>query len=200
MSEFLDSYSYIESHGNPIPHWHQNDVIQFVTFRLGDAMPSVKLSAWKQERIIWLRLHPEPWNEKTRKEFYQRFSQHIEKWLDQGHGSCLLRNPNHRTILADIFQLDNGNRATIWAWVIMPNHVHALFTPIIPMSRLIGAWKSLSARRIGLGSIWFRNYRDTMIRNPQHVTRVVRYIRKNPVKLPKDNYTLWESERAKEIV
>ena len=87
------------------------------------------------------------------------------------------------------------------AWVIMPNHGHLLFTPQAPLEKLIQAWKTTSARRIGKGSIWQRNYRDTLIRDFDHFANAIRYIRRNPVKakLPEGAFTLWQSPRAERL-
>jgi methionine salvage enolase-phosphatase E1 len=50
--------------------------------------------------------------------------------------------------------------------------------------------------KIGLGSIWQKGYRDTMIRDGDHFANAVRYIRKKPAKLRHSTFTLWQSERA----
>lgn len=95
----------------------------------------------------------------------------------------------------------HGERVHHHAWVIMPNHVHLLFSPAVPINKLIQAWKSVSAYSIGKGPIWQRNYRDTLTRDQDHFINAVRYIRKNPVKakLTEDAFTLWQSERAERI-
>ena len=74
----------------------------------------------------------------------------------------------------------DGERVHHHAWVIMPNHVHLLFTPVEEMGKLIRIWKSVSATGIGKGPIWQRNYRDSMIRDRQHFANAVRYIRRKP--------------------
>ncbi len=91
-----------------------------------------------------------------------------------------------------------GERVNHHAWVIMPNHVHLLFQPVNPLGILLQAWKSVSAKLIGQGSIWQANYRDTLIRDGEHFANAVRYIRRNPIKakLREDCFTLWQSERA----
>ncbi len=95
-----------------------------------------------------------------------------------------------------------GARVEHHAWVIMPNHVHLLFKPLDPLEKLIQAWKSVSAKRIGEGSIWQPNYRDTLIRGEEHFRNVVRYIRNNPARavLKPSDFTLWEGERAKAVM
>ena len=94
---------------------------------------------------------------------------------------------------------DEPQRVEHHSFVIMPNHVHLLFTPRAPIENLMKSWKGVSARRIGQGSIWQKNYRDTMIRNARHFANAVRYIRRNPVKLRVGTFTLHESERAKAV-
>jgi len=196
MSEFLDGEEEILKHGDQLPHWQQGEVMQFVTFRLGDAMPAGKLAIWSEQRELWRAVHPESWDEKTRSEYHRKFSSQLEKWLDQGHGSCLLKNVDNRTKLEEVLMHDDDSRVEYHAWVIMPNHLHLLFMPKYPLPKLIAAWKSISARRIGQGSIWQRNYRDTLIRDSSHFANAVRYIRRNPANLSADTFTLWESERA----
>ena len=69
-----------------------------------------------------------------------------------------------------------------------------------PLEKLMQSWKGISSRRIGAGTIWQKNYRDTLIRDATHFANAVRYIRRNPAKLREGTFTLWESERAKAIV
>ena len=82
MADFLNESGEILKHGVLLPHWQQGEVMQFVTFRLGDAMPATKLRQWKEELITWREHH---------------------------------------------------------AWVIMPNHLHLIFTPMNPLETLLKA-------------------------------------------------------------
>jgi REP element-mobilizing transposase RayT len=196
VCDFLDGNEQIQTHGHKLPHWQQGEVIQFVTFRLGDAMPVSKLSIWKGKRDIWLQHHPGPWDLKTTKEYHRKFTDQLERWLDQGSGSCLFKESSNRLTLERTFMYDQENRAQHHAWVIMPNHVHLLFTPKIPLPKLIKSWKGVSARKMGQGSIWQRNYRDTLIRDGSHFANAIRYIRRNPKNLPQGTFALWESARS----
>ncbi len=196
MSEFLDPSEEIRKHGTKLPHWQQAESMQFVTFRLGDAMPANKIRQWKEERSIWLGLHPEPRSLRDETEYHRRFTSRLEHWLDEGSGSCLLKNPGNRQILEETLMHDQATRAVHHAWVIMPNHVHLIFTAHARLEQLMKSWKGVSARRIGQGSIWQKGYRDTIIRDRGHFANAVRYIRRNPAKLPPDSFTLWQSERA----
>src|SRR5262245_44985426 len=76
-----------ELHGN-LPHWRQEGVTYFVTFRLADSIPQPTLDLWIRERDDCLKRHPEP-----------RDAQ--EKWLDAGHGACVLGQRGARDIVAE---------------------------------------------------------------------------------------------------
>ncbi len=199
MCDFLDGNEEIQTHGHKLPHWQQSEVMQFVTFRLADAMPTSKVAIWREQRDIWLQHHPKPWDKKTTHVYHCKFTTQLEKWLDQNMGSCLFRKAQQRSTLEQVLIFDEAKRVEHISWVIMPNHVHALFTPKHPLPELIKSWKGISARKIGKGSIWQKNYRDTLIRDYSHFANAVRYIRRNPKHLPESDYTLWESERAKAV-
>ena len=47
--DYLNPDAPIEKHRGPLPHWEQNEVIQFVTFRLGDSLPRDKILEWKTQ-------------------------------------------------------------------------------------------------------------------------------------------------------
>ncbi len=191
---FLNPEGGIRKSGDNMPHWQQGDVMQFVTFRLGDSLPKSLLKRWAEQRSLWMAAHPKPWVDEARAEYHRKFSRQFEQWLDQGMGCCLFADPCARKVLADCLMRFEGERVRHQAWVIMPNHVHLLFSPLVPMEKLIQSWKSHSARVLGQGAIWQRDYHDTMIRDDDHFCNVLRYIRRNPRKarLPEGTYTLWE--------
>jgi REP element-mobilizing transposase RayT len=71
----------------------------------------------------------------------------------------------------------------------MPNHVHALLTPLagLSLATVLHSWKSYTAkaanRALGLrGRFWSREYFDRYIRSEAHFREVKRYIEENPVK------------------
>jgi REP element-mobilizing transposase RayT len=194
--DFFDPEKEVHKHGSKLPHWQQDEVMQFVTFRLKDAMPQEKIQLWKAQRVVWMTHHPLPWSAETEAEYHREFTHKLERWLDEGAGSCLLRAQEARNVLEKTMMTDHGSRAQHHAWVIMPNHVHLLFSPMIAIEELMRTWKGISARRIGRGSIWQKNYRDTMIRDREHFANAVRYIRKNPARLPEGTYALWQGPRA----
>jgi REP element-mobilizing transposase RayT len=74
----------------------------------------------------------------------------MQKWLDAGHGSCVLKNSTLREIMASSFHHYDGQRYHLHDFVIMPNHVHVLFTPFVDytMQKTVAAWKSFSGHTI----------------------------------------------------
>jgi len=193
---------------NRLPHWQQEGAVYFATFRLGDSVPGPLLTQWRGERERWLKHHPPPWADAVEREYHARFTTAMERWLDAGHGTCVLRQPDCAEVVAGALRHFESVRCRQIAWVIMPNHVHALFTVQEghTLEALLHSWKLFSARRINArlgqtGSLWQRDYFDRLVRDAAHFARCVRYIRKNPgqAKLRDGEFMRWESERAKQI-
>jgi putative transposase len=211
MSElrFFNPYGEIRHTENRLPHWQQEGAVYFITFRLSDAVPAQLRAQWEAERDAWLRYHPEPWTAEIEREYHQRFSAQIERWLDDGHGACFLRRPDCGEIAAETLRHFEGERVVMISFVVMPNHVHALFVqnPVWPLEKLLRSWKGFTARQINKllersGNFWQRDYFDRLVRDETHFANCVRYIRRNPEKacLGKNQFILWESEIAQAIV
>ena len=205
---FFNPYAEIRRTENLVPHWQQEGVVYFVTFRLADSVPADLRAQWEDERASWLRFHPEPWSAETEQEYHKRFAGAIERWLDAGHGSCVLRRIECARIVDDALRHFDAERFALISSVVMPNHVHALFVQNSehPLEDLIRSWKTFSARSINQslgrsGNLWRRSYFDRLVRDEKHFANCVRYIRRNPEKarLAEDEYVLYESGLAKEI-
>ena len=93
-----------------LPHWRQEGVTYFVTFRLADSLPHTKLDEWLRERDAWLVTHPKPWDDATGIAYHRRFTAKFEKWLDAGHGSCILARNEIRSIVANALRHFDGAR------------------------------------------------------------------------------------------
>ncbi len=130
-----------------LPHWEQEGCTYFVTFRLADSLPKRKMDGLQREKEVWLRHHPQPWSESDRNEQERRFVQKIQAWLDQGDGGCELKSPEIGGIVESALRYFDGQRYALDEFVIMPNHVHALFQPMEGQSleRTLHSWKSYSA-------------------------------------------------------
>jgi REP element-mobilizing transposase RayT len=113
----------------------------------------------------------------------------LEKYLDSGHGSQYLARPEIATLAEMALLRWHGQRYTLRAWAIMPNHVHVLVQPFegISLPKLIQSWKKFTGRKaneiLGVnGAFWFRDYFDRFMRDDEHYWRTVRYIEMNAVK------------------
>ncbi len=206
---FFNPYADVDKHTTVLPHWEQPGATYFVTFRLADSLPQSRLDEWNRERDAWIETHPKPWSEEVECAYHERFSSTIERWLDAGHGRCVLRDPDVAGIVGNALKHFEGVRCIQHAWVIMPNHVHALFTLLAghQLETLLHSWKSFTANQINAtihqqGQLWQRDYFDRLIRDVAHFRNCVRYIRKNPVKagLRERDYLHYESDWVRERV
>ena len=205
---FFNPYADIRFTENRLPRWQQEGAVYFVTFRVADAVPHRLRTQWESECEAWLRVHPKPWSAEVENEYHERFSGAIERWLDAGHGSCILRRHDCAEIVAEALRYFDGRRLARISDVVMPNHVHALFVQNAnwPLENLLRSWKSFTSRKINSllgrdGSLWQRDYFDRLVRDQMHFANCVRYIRKNPAKarLQSGEYILYESEVARSI-
>jgi REP element-mobilizing transposase RayT len=133
-----------------LPHWRQDRTTYFVTFRLADALPQEKLWQWQTERQQWLKDHPEPHDEITRRDYFERFPQRLQIWLDSGMGSCVLSLPQVKTLVQNALRYFEGERYRLHEFVVAPNHVHAILTPLMGhiLSDILHSWKSYTAHEI----------------------------------------------------
>ncbi|HEY5895436.1 MAG TPA: hypothetical protein VIT91_19620 [Chthoniobacterales bacterium] len=76
-----------------------------------------------------MRWHLEPWKQETETEYRTRFTERQEEWLDAGMGKCQLRQPEIRAEVERCLLHFDDVRYDLDAFVVMPNHVHALLAP-----------------------------------------------------------------------
>lgn len=180
-----------------LPHWRQESATYFVTFRTVDSLPQEKLRHWLEERDEWRKEHPEPHSGETRSEYWQRFPQRIQNWLDAGYGECLLARPEVRKIMVEALQHFDGQRYQLHSWVVMPNHVHVLVTPTgkHELSEILHSWKSFSSMAIHKllgrsGAFWQKESFDHIVRTWASVEKVNSYLIANPRGLSEGTYEL----------
>ncbi|MDX2042076.1 MAG: transposase [Acidobacteriota bacterium] len=160
------------------PHFDGEDATQHVSFHLADSMPQAVLDRWRIEL-----------QHLARREADTEFRTRIQDYLDAGHGACWLRDDRAAELVQNALLHFDGEQYELLAWCVMPNHVHALFTPLAGyvMSDIVGDWKSVTSHRcnklLGLkGRFWHKEYFDRYIRNERHYQNAVAYIENNPVK------------------
>jgi putative DNA methylase len=161
-----------------LPHVDREGMTQLVCDRLWDSMPKEVLEGWRQELTL---LSKEDYDLERRKR--------IDAYLDQGWGSCLLRDARAAEIVQNNWLHFAGDRYILHAWVVMPNHTHILFTPLPgwDLSRIVHTWKSYTAHKINQllarsGKLWQDEPFDRFIRDARHFNNALAYVENNPVK------------------
>ena len=157
-----------------LPHWHPEGKAIFLTFRLLGSLPADVI-----KRLA--RLEKEP-----SKQFLE-----AERTLDSFRtGPTWLAKPAVAEIVENA--LLYGQAAlrfyVLEAYVIMPNHVHALLHPKVPLPRVTKGIKGVSSReanavldRIGK-PFWQDESFDHWVRDLAQLERIRTYIEMNPVK------------------
>ncbi len=115
----------------------------------------------------------------------------VEVWLDQGSGSCLLREAALVAFVIEAMHHFDGERYELDAYVVMPNHVHAILRPTQsqtqPLELLLKTSKQYSSTRINRqtgsnGALWQEESYDRIIRDEEHLDQCLQYIGENPRK------------------
>jgi hypothetical protein len=137
--QFFNPFADVRHTENRLPHWQQKGAVYFITFRLDDSIPINLRHDWERERDTWLAVHPQPWSPDREHEYHKRFSGRIEQLLDAGYGSCFLQRPDCAAIVGEALRHFDRERVQLISFVVMPNHVHALFVqhPEQPLEKLL---------------------------------------------------------------
>lgn len=195
---YFDERRALRIHTRNLPHWRQDGVTYFVTFRQADSIPR---SVWEQ-----MRREAQAWNERVDAHIHEHGSLaeslalewesfqrhqwiHAERVADECQGSCLMADAEVRQIVVDALMFFERERQTMHALVVMPNHVHVLVAPAPgwTLDKLTQSWKGFTSRQINShlgreGPLWQQESFDRIVRHDAHFERVVRYIAENPKK------------------
>ena len=112
--------------GRNLPHFEQAGAIYFITFRLWDSLPAEVYQELFAARDQWLGNNPPPYTRAQELELKRVYSLPLERFLDEGHGRCVLRDEGLRDELVDIMLCFDGEAYEVGEFVVMPNHVHLL--------------------------------------------------------------------------
>jgi REP element-mobilizing transposase RayT len=159
-----------------LPHWEADRGIYFVTFRLADSVPRAVLESLKQRNQL-------PGGRKISR------AKPLEDFLDRGGGACYLANPRIAEIVGKALNRFDQERYRLFAWCLMPNHVHVVFQPEPghALAGILHSWKSFTAQEANLllgrkGPFWQREYYDHLIRDGKQFVRAIRYVAENPAR------------------
>ncbi|HPT28930.1 MAG TPA: transposase, partial [Bryobacteraceae bacterium] len=153
-------------------HIHELGQALFVTWRLRESLPPNRCFA------------------QTVMTSGQAFAR-MDRLLDQTrHGSFYLRRPAIADMVVEAirFNAEVLQHYRLHAFVVMPNHVHFLVSPLVPLSRLTKSLKGITAKRANLilgltgQPFWQEESYDHLVRDPKEFRRIADYIEENPVR------------------
>lgn len=153
-----------------LPHFHPNDSWVFLTWRLWGSLPA------KPDLTMYPTAGPA---------FRAR-----DRTLDlRASGPHWLGDPRIAGIVAEAILIGERERHfyQLRAWVVMPNHVHLLILPLVPIPVLMRWLKGSTARsgnrimnRTGQ-PFWQDESWDHYLRGSNQLNRTAAYIEENPV-------------------
>ncbi len=206
---FVNKSLHIDIHNNDLPHWQQNDAVMFLTCRLADSLPQSKLAEYRDliERFDHHFNDMTGQSDDEHRKLQEQASERIQQWLDAGMGSCILRSGKEREIVSDSLKYIDGKKIHTYAYVIMPNHLHILLSPLdsTPITDTFENLKKFMTRKINkvtgrTDKIWQKYHFDTLVRSRQDFDETVMYIIQNPKHLPESDYTLYVEPEILEML
>ena len=115
----------------------------------------------------------------------------LDRLLDEARsGPFYLRQPAMADMIVEAlhYNANTLGHYALHAFVAMPNHVHVLLTPAIPLPQLTKSLKGITAKRanamLGLTGrpFWQEESFDRLVRNEGEFESIRNYIERNPVR------------------
>lgn len=193
-----------------LPHWHPEGRVIFVTWRLHGSLPKGYLSGTATLGCAGTGKSAGATKTTDTNQGWGKRFRTVDAELDRGaRGPLWLRDPAIAGYVeAAIIRGAELGQYELRAYVVMPNHVHALLQPNLSLARITGGIKGVSARDANatLGRVgepfWQDESFDHWVRNGVELGRIRRYIERNPVtaglaEKPED--WPWSSARRKDV-
>ncbi|MEO8613546.1 MAG: (E)-4-hydroxy-3-methylbut-2-enyl-diphosphate synthase [Luteolibacter sp.] len=190
----------IKNSSTHLPHWRIPGATYSVTFRLKDSLPESARQAYQQQREILTERLNDLISQKEsrsvqdsliaiRSEIAGLQETMLESALNQCHGACHLMRAEIAKVVADALKHFDGNRYQLFAWSVMPNHVHAVLRPENghDLEKILQSWKSFTAKKVNemlgqSGTFWQEEYYDHLVRDGEDFQHQIRYVLNNPLK------------------
>ena len=157
-----------------LPHWQPDHVPIFVTWRLWGTLPARRQTGRNAASC-------------SQGEEFAAADRELDSFT---RGPLWLNDERIAVSLAQAILIGETELKfyQLHAWSIMPNHVHLLITPRVPLPVVTRWLKGSTSRRANqvLGrtgqAFWQAESFDHWVRNQEEFHRIVRYIEWNPVK------------------
>ena len=171
-SEVPGHYSGMTFYRRRLPHIYETDQPVFLTWRLHDSLPpnrAFPTGTLNSGRAFAV----------------------MDRLLDQAcSGAFYLRQPAIANMIVEAIHY-NANilgHYLLHAFVVMPNHVHLLATPAVPLPQLTKSLKGITARRANAmlaltgRPFWQEESYDHVVRHDRESKKIQNYIEGNPVR------------------
>jgi len=157
-----------------LPHWLPQGKDLFVTWRLGGSLPVNVVEDLRSKKF--------PSEGHRFREFDTQLDAHR-------YGPDWLMRPQiAELVIAGLKKAEEEQLCRLRSYVVMPNHVHVLFSAMVPLERTMFLIKGRTARQANIAlcrtgkPFWQNESFDHWIRNFAEFDRVRHYIESNPVK------------------
>jgi putative transposase len=183
-----------------LPHWRQVGATYFVTFRLRDSIPQEHLRSLKRWREVWERTHPKPRSDRDWEHLARGITRKTEAWMDEGYGECVFRDQQLAAEMSKSLLHFQNTRYLTSCFAILPNHIHLVMKPLegFELEQILDGIKGFVSRKVNAlltrdGPLWEEESYDRIIRDEEHLFRVIQYIGRNPAKagLPRERWIRW---------
>jgi putative transposase len=151
-----------------LPHFHPDGEYLFVTWRLHGSLPVAPPDV----------IYATPGHAFAAQ----------DRALAQSHGTLWLSDTRvARQVVEAIRTGESRKLYELHAWVVMPNHVHMLILPEVPLPKITHWIKGRTAREANLllgrtgEPFWQHESYDHWVRHEREFLRIVAYIEANPV-------------------
>ena len=172
-----------------LPHWFPVGKCIFLTWRLYGSLPAGNPALCAGETAL------------SAGEEFRLADQRLDR---ADSGPLWLKDPRIAACIVESLQRGASELGhyDLHAYVVMPNHVHALLTPHGEVRKLMNALKGVTARKANVilnrsgEPFWQDESFDHWVRNEEQFGRIKRYIERNPVTaglVAKPKEWLWSS-------
>jgi REP element-mobilizing transposase RayT len=176
-----------------LPHWDVEHGIYAVSWHLADALPAAardRVRAEIDQEFEHIRRTRGDLTHAERTALLKKAQRRLSAVLDRGYGECVFRSHRLAAIVGKALTHFDEQRYELFAWCVMPNHVHVVFRRLPPhqLADIVKSWKSYTAHEINKlvgrrGKLWEDDYFDTTMRNERHFLAAVEYTVTNPLKI-----------------
>ena len=153
-----------------LPHFHPDNAYLFITWRLWGSLPA----------------GVDPTGCATDGHAFAACDRVLDR---RNSGPLWLKDPHIADLVAHALLIGDGERDfyRLRAWALMPNHVHFLILPVVPVQVLMRWLKGSTARNANLilgrtgKPFWQDESFDHYLRSSSQIDRTIAYIENNPV-------------------